>query len=153
VVRGYGQVLQGVDGDADAAVEILIAECSDVGPACSCERSSHSSEASGETCCNSSCTTAQGDDNILMTSEGSCLVSKTQQRPAFDAAGQNATLPLKGSAMHKACLCGSKRKYKSCCGTQCPKLTITSVQRLLYLTHLSFLTQFELRSHVMFLLE
>jgi hypothetical protein len=58
-----------------------------------------------------------------------------------------------GSAMHKACLCGSKRKYKSCCGTQCPKLTITSVQRLLYLTHLSFLTQFELRSHVMFLLE
>jgi len=150
-VRGYGQVLQGVDGDADAAVEILIAECSDVSPACSCERSSHSSEASGmlpppfswhllpaelsgvllpavcfslvnsdcinsafvvtyfmlrvleifwlvgagETCCNSSCTTAQGGDNIPMTSEGSCLVSKTQQRPAFDAAGQNATLPLK----------------------------------------------------------
>jgi hypothetical protein len=35
-----------------------------------------------------------------------------------------------GSAMHKACLCGSKRKYKSGCGTQCPKLSITSVQRM-----------------------
>jgi hypothetical protein len=107
----------------------------------------------GETCHNSSCTTAQGDDNNPMTSEGSCLVSETQERSAFDAAGQNAILPLKGSAMHKECLCGSKRKYKSGCGTQCPKLSITSVQRLFCLTHLSFLAQFELCSHVMFLLE
>jgi hypothetical protein len=46
-VRGYGQVLQGVYGDTDAAVEFLTAEHSDVSPACSCQRSSHSSEASG----------------------------------------------------------------------------------------------------------
>ncbi len=49
----------------------------------------------GETCHNSSSTTAQGDDNNPMTSEGSCLVSETQERSAFDAAGQNAILPLK----------------------------------------------------------
>ncbi|KAH8969866.1 hypothetical protein BDL97_02G056700 [Sphagnum fallax] len=124
------EVLQGVNGDTDAAVEFLTVECSDVSPACSCQGSSLSSEASGETCHNSSSTTAQGDDNNPMTSEGSCLVSETQERSAFDAAGQNAILPLKGSAMHKACLCGSKRKYKSGCGTQCPKLSITSVQRM-----------------------
>jgi hypothetical protein len=47
VVRGYGQVLQGVYGDTDAAVEFLIAEHSDVSPACSCQRSSHSSKVSG----------------------------------------------------------------------------------------------------------
>jgi hypothetical protein len=47
VVRGYGQVLQGVYGDTDAAVEFLTAEHSDVSPACSCQRSSHSLEASG----------------------------------------------------------------------------------------------------------
>jgi hypothetical protein len=95
VVRGYGQVLQGVNGDTDAAVEFLTVECSDVSPACSCQGSSLSSEASGETCHNSSSTTAQGDDNNPMTSEGSCLVSETQERSAFDAAGQNAILPLK----------------------------------------------------------
>ncbi len=47
MVRGYGQVLQGVYGDTDAAVEFLTVECSDVSPACSCQGSSLSSEASG----------------------------------------------------------------------------------------------------------
>ncbi|KAH9554445.1 hypothetical protein CY35_08G064700 [Sphagnum magellanicum] len=127
------EVLHDVHGDTDAAIEFLIAEQAsggDVSPACSCERIPHSPEGSGETHHNRSCR-IHCDDPEPSTSQDSCLVTKTEERSASHAAGQtnSTTLPLQGAARNKACPCGSKRKYKSCCGTQHPKPTITSISR------------------------
>ncbi|KAH8954230.1 hypothetical protein BDL97_08G068900 [Sphagnum fallax] len=127
------EVLHDVHGDTDAAIEFLIAEqasVGDVSPACSCERIAHSPEGSGETHHNRSCR-IHCDDPEPSTSQDSCLLTKTEERSASHAAGQtnSTTLPLQGAARNKACPCGSKRKYKSCCGTQHPKPTITSISR------------------------
>ncbi|CAM6033947.1 unnamed protein product, partial [Sphagnum compactum] len=111
------EVLHDVHGDTDAAIEFLIAEQAsggDVSPACSCERIPHSPEGSG----------------IIFPPSCKVQLLPTHHNLQHEIEQNVDHLsPKSGAARNKACPCGSKRKYKSCCGTQHPKPTITSISR------------------------
>ncbi|XP_039004070.1 OVARIAN TUMOR DOMAIN-containing deubiquitinating enzyme 7-like [Hibiscus syriacus] len=105
------QVLVQVDGDVDAAIEFLIAEQGDEEGAATDD--SHSCHANGS---------YGNDENRNNEQHKEETVEKpTEQGPSSDGNktldGSTSQPDEKKIPRNKLCPCGSKKKYKSCCGS------------------------------------
>jgi len=116
------EVLRDVQGDADVAIEYLIAEANgDNSSSGSYESDNESLPASGDQ--SSSYRTSDDGDSarsvmFSTASENGGTDSTNDSRASFQSVGRN-----------KPCPCGSKRKYKSCCGTSRTRMTLAYMSR------------------------
>ncbi|QHO19296.1 OTU domain-containing protein 3 isoform X2 [Arachis ipaensis] len=104
------QILEQVNGDIDAAIEFLIAEQGEEEWSTKCDSSPIQADAYGH---DKNENSEQQKENIVENSinaESSKSSRKTNERSTCQ---QNDTK----ISRNKMCPCGSKKKYKACCGT------------------------------------
>ncbi|XP_016185369.1 OTU domain-containing protein 3 isoform X5 [Arachis ipaensis] len=105
------QILEQVNGDIDAAIEFLIAEQGEEEWSTKCDSSPIQADAYGH---DKNENSEQQKENIVENSinaESSKSSRKTNERSTCQ---QNDTQKI---SRNKMCPCGSKKKYKACCGT------------------------------------
>ncbi|KAL3813631.1 hypothetical protein ACJIZ3_014899 [Penstemon smallii] len=107
------QALQKVAGNVDAAVELLIAEQGSVDQIVADDELYHSVKSSND---------EQQDENselhkLDVEDEASKLDSSGNDTERTYRRNNGSQLDEKKISRNKACPCGSKKKYKSCCGT------------------------------------
>uniref|UniRef100_A0A7I4BHT7 OTU domain-containing protein n=1 Tax=Physcomitrium patens TaxID=3218 RepID=A0A7I4BHT7_PHYPA len=119
------EVLRDVRGDADAATEYLIAEMSgDASSSCSYESDSGSPAATSD---QSSFygTSISGEDDSARS-----LVSSTiNESEGGTGIFNDSSASSKSVGRNKPCPCGSRRKYKACCGTSRTRMTLAYMSR------------------------
>ncbi|KAG0586590.1 hypothetical protein KC19_2G102200 [Ceratodon purpureus] len=120
------EVLRDVRGDSDVAIEYLIAESSgDASSTGSYESDPESSTASGDQ--GSSYRTSVSDET---ESARSLMSSHTASDNGLGVGTPNdSAASFKSVGKNNPCPCGSKRKYKSCCGTSRTRMTLAYMSR------------------------
>uniref|UniRef100_A0A7I4BBB3 OTU domain-containing protein n=1 Tax=Physcomitrium patens TaxID=3218 RepID=A0A7I4BBB3_PHYPA len=120
------EVLRDVRGDADAATEYLIAEMSgDASSSCSYESDSGSPAATSDQSSFYGTSISGEDDSArslvsstINESEGGTGIFNDSSASSKQSVGRN-----------KPCPCGSRRKYKACCGTSRTRMTLAYMSR------------------------
>ncbi|RYR78774.1 hypothetical protein Ahy_A01g003635 isoform A [Arachis hypogaea] len=110
-ISSLSQILEQVNGDIDAAIEFLIAEQGEEEWSTKCDSSPIQADAYGH---DKNENSEQQKDNIVENSinaESSKSSRKTNERSTSQ---QNDKQKI---SRNKMCPCGSKKKYKACCGT------------------------------------
>lgn len=121
------EVLRDVHGDADAAIEYLIAELAS-GDASSTGLDEGDPGSSAATDDQSSFSTPSIPDEG--TEPTRSLISSTASENEGGMAPSNGLSAASQSVgRNKQCPCGSKRKYKSCCGTSRTRMTLAHTSR------------------------
>lgn len=119
------EVLRDVRGDSDVAIEYLIAEASgDASSTGSYESDPESSTATGDQ--SSSVRSSVSDE---AESGRSLTSSYTASENGGTGSANDSATSLKSVGRNKPCPCGSKRKYKSCCGQSRTRMTLAYMSR------------------------
>lgn len=111
------EVLRDCRGDVDVAIEYLIAE----GNADNSSAGSYESDPESSP--------ATGDQSSFYRTSVSDEGESTRSLVSSMASENGGTNDLPVVARNKPCPCGSKRKYKSCCGTSRTKMTLAYMSR------------------------
>ncbi|KAG0569919.1 hypothetical protein KC19_6G125000 [Ceratodon purpureus] len=117
------EVLRDVHGDADAAIEYLIAELAsgDASSTGSDESDPGSSAATGD----QSRVSEKSTSDERTESKRSLISCTASENGGGNANSNGLSASSQSVDRNKPCPCGSKRKYKSCCGTSKTRITPT----------------------------